>query len=320
MRCLVTGAAGFIGSHLCDELNKHKHTVFGIDNFIRGRNTPQKTTLFGLDLAIESLDDLPTVDAVFHLAALSDIVPSIEAPKAYHRANVNATVRLLEWARDSGVRSFTYAASGSCYGVAPPLPTPESARIDCAYPYALTKWIGERYVAHWARVYGMQCCSLRLSNVYGPRVRASGGYGAVFAVFLAQIANNAALTIVGDGTQRRDFTHVSDVVRAMRLSAEGGWTGTYNVGTGESHSVLEIAQLLSPTSVLEFLPKRPGEPDETLLDIARIAPLWKAQMRFEDGVRAMQAEVSNYRTAKVWTPAAVNAATATWFKYLGGSK
>jgi UDP-glucose 4-epimerase len=148
------------------------------------------------------------VDVVFHLAGLADIVPSISEPRRYHRANVDGTISVLEAARMAGVGRVIYAASSSCYGLADTYPTPETAPMRPQYPYALTKWMGEQAVLHWGAVYGISAISLRLFNVYGPRSRTTGAYGAVFGIFLAQRANGFPLTVVGDGIQSRDF--VSD--------------------------------------------------------------------------------------------------------------
>ena len=224
-KAVVTGGAGFIGSHLVDLLLEQGHEVTVIDNLVVGRQSniarhadDERFRFLKADVA--DLDAiLPVfrgVDWVFHLAALADIVPSIKRPLAYHRANVDGTTAVLEAARANGVGRFVYAASSSCYGIADVVPTPESAPIQPMYPYALTKYIGEQYVLHWSQVYGIPCVALRLFNVYGPRARTSGTYGAVFGVFLAQKLAGKPFTVVGDGTQTRDFTFVSDVAQRLR--------------------------------------------------------------------------------------------------------
>ena len=156
---------------------------------------------------------------MFHIAALADIVPSMQHPMAYHHSNVDGTVSVLECARAAGVKRFLYTASSSCYGIPDVYPTPETAATRPQYPYALTKYVGEQYALHWAQVYKLPVVSLRLFNVYGPRSRTSGTYGAVFGVFLAQKLHGQPLTIVGDGTQTRDFTFVTDVVDAFVTAA-----------------------------------------------------------------------------------------------------
>ena len=176
----------------------------------------------------------------------------------------------LEAARRTGVKRFVYVASSSCYGIPSSYPTPETAPADPRYPYALTKYLGEQLVMHWAQVYRLPAVSVRLFNVYGPRARTSGTYGAVFGVFLAQLLAGEPLTIVGDGEQTRDFTFVTDVVDALIAVAESDKIGEiYNVGSGQPVSVNELVRLLgSPPSV--HIPKRPGEPDCTWADISKI--------------------------------------------------
>ena len=195
MKCVVTGGAGFIGSHLVDRLLGDGHDVVVIDNFAIGRpeNLASHAQSPHLKLVKADVTDLAAIrplfagiDWVFHLAALADIVPSIEQPIPYHRANVDGTVNVLEAARHANVKRFVYAASSSCYGIPDTYPTPESAETRPMYPYALTKYLGEQCVMHWSKVYKLPAVSLRLFNVYGPRHRTTGTYGAVFGVFLAQ--------------------------------------------------------------------------------------------------------------------------------------
>ena len=254
---------------------------------------------------------------VFHLAALADIVPSIENPVAYHGANVDGTVSVLEAARKAKVQRLVYAASSSCYGLATEFPTPETARIAPAYPYALTKWIGERYVMHWQQVYGVPAVSLRLFNVYGPRARTSGTYGAVFGVFLAQKLSGQPFTVVGDGTQTRDFTYVTDVASAFLAAAESGLEGEIlNVGSGGTYSVNRLVELLG--GPVTYLPKRPGEPDCTFADTTKIIGRlgWRPRTSLEAGVAEMVKHIDEWRDAPVWTPASIADATRDWFTYL----
>jgi UDP-glucose 4-epimerase len=269
------------------------------------------------DCADEVTDRVPRVyDWLFHLAARADIVGSISAPETYHRANVDGTARMLQLARSYGVKRFIYAASSSCYGANPITPTPEEAPLSPQYPYALTKMVGEQYALHWMQVYGLPVVSLRLFNVYGPRHRTSGAYGAVMGVFLAQKANGQPLTVVGDGTQRRDFTHVSDVVNAMILAAESDVTGVFNVGSGEAQSINHLVELFDHPTV--NIPKRPGEPDVTLADTTKIRQAldWRPWMAFDDGVEALLSQVHHWKSAPVWTPETIAAQTAEWHKYL----
>jgi UDP-glucose 4-epimerase len=309
MRTLVTGAAGFIGSHLCERLLKDGHTVFGLDDLSVGRIANVRHLLdndrFAFSQSDVELEDyLPEVDWVFHLAAKADIIPSIVDPLEYHRTNVSGTVRLLQLAQKHQVKRFIYAASSSCYGIPSRYPTKETSAIDCRYPYALTKWLGEEYVMHWHKAYKLPAVSLRLFNVFGPRSRTSGTYGAVFGVFLAQLANRKPLTIVGDGSQRRDFTFVDDVVDAFVLAAEAQVEGEiFNVGTGEPQSVNQIVSMFNPEAGTVALPKRPGEPDLTHADISKIKIYlnWHPKTPFSVGVKKLLDHMDDFKNAPVWT-------------------
>jgi len=327
MRCLVTGGAGFIGSHLVDRLLAGGHEVSVIDNLATGRSGNLKAAGSSNRLKLHRADiaDFDTVaplfagvDWVFHLAAMADIVPSIQQPMVYHRANVDGTIAALEASRRAGVKRFLYAASSSCYGIPDVYPTPESAPIRPMYPYALTKNVGEQYVMHWHKVYGLPALALRLFNVFGPRHRTSGTYGAVFGVFLAQKLAQQPFTVVGDGTQTRDFTFVTDVADAFVIAAESTQAGrSFNVGSGNTYSVNRLVELLDGPKV--NIPKRPGEPDCTFADISLIRRSlgWEPRVRFEDGVRVMLENIEGWRDAPVWTAEKIDAATADWFRHLG---
>ena len=258
------------------------------------------------------------VDWVFHLAGLADIVPSIENPRAYHSVNVNGTFEVLECARKCHVKRFIYAASSSSYGVPVIYPTPETAKIDPKYPYALTKYLGEELVMHWEKVYQIPALSLRLFNVYGPRSRTSGTYGAVFGVFLAQKLHGKPFTVVGEGTQTRDFTFVTDVASAFLKAAQSSLTGeAFNVGSSTHHSVNKLVQLLGGDVV--HIPKRPGEPDCTFADVHKIERLlgWKAKVSFEEGVAKLLACIDDYKDAPLWEPKSIEKATRSWFQHMG---
>ena len=327
MRVIVTGGAGFIGSHLVDRLVADGHTVVALDNFSTGRPDTLAHLAGHARVRLERVDVaeadrlvplFEAADWVFHLAALADIVPSIERPLDYHRANVNGTAAVLEAARRSGVKRFLYAASSSCYGIPDQYPTPEEAPMRPQYPYALTKLLGEQCVLHWGRVYGLPVVSLRLFNVYGRRSRTSGVYGAVFGVFLAQKLQGRPLTVVGDGTQSRDFTFVSDVADAFVTAAESDVAGeVFNVGTGNPVSVNRLVELLRGDVV--YVPKRPGEPDRTHADVRKIGARlgWRPKVAIEEGVRILLDHIDDWRAAPVWTPESIEVATRDWFRYLG---
>lgn len=326
MKAVVTGGAGFIGSHLVDRLVGEGLDVVAVDDLSTGR-AENLSHLRGHPRARFVQADVadngvlaPVVDGadwVFHLAGRADIVPSIERPLSYHRANVDGTVAVLEAARRSGVRRFVYAASSSCYGIPDEYPTPESAPLRPEYPYALTKLLGEEYAIHWARVYGLPVVSLRLFNVYGPRSRTSGAYGAVFGVFLAQKIHHRPLTVVGDGRQSRDFTFVSDVVEAFLAAARSDVSGeVFNVGTGQPVTVNRLVELIG--GEVEYIPKRPGEPDRTQADIGRIrrALGWTPKVTIDQGVEVLLQHMDSWRDAPVWTPESIAAATREWFRFL----
>jgi UDP-glucose 4-epimerase len=325
---LVTGGAGFIGSHLVDRLLAEGRQVRVFDSLEIGRraNLRQHDGNPRLDIVEGDVADAAAVAAamagverVFHLAARADIVPSIQQPEAYFRANVDGTFVVLEAARRQQVGRFVYSASSSCYGIPDSYPTPETAPADPRYPYALTKYLGEQLVLHWASVYRLPAVSLRFFNVYGPRARTSGTYGAVFGVFLAQITAGQPLTVVGDGEQTRDFTFVSDIVEALLVAARSSKSGeVYNAGSGQPVSVNELVRELgSPPTVA--IPKRPGEPDCTWADIRKIRVElgWEPKVSFAQGVGVMRQNIEHWRDAPVWTAAQIADATADWFKFLG---
>jgi len=324
---LVTGGAGFIGSHLVERLLKDGQAVKVLDNFSSGRrqnlnhlNSHPNLTIIQADIADLSAIQrhFRDVEWVFHLAALADIVPSIENPNDYFRSNVTGTLGVLEASRLSHVKRFVYAASSSCYGIPDSYPTSEGAEIRPQYPYALTKFLGEEMVGHWNQVYGLPSVSLRFFNVYGPRARTSGTYGAVFGTFLAQKLAGKPFTVVGDGNQTRDFTFVTDVVDAMVKAADSNIQNEiFNVGSGNTYKVNYLIELLGGNVV--YIPKRPGEPDCTFADTARIQQKlgWKPKISFEEGVKIMLDCIEDWRTAPVWDEKSIAEATKKWFQYLG---
>jgi UDP-glucose 4-epimerase len=327
MRCIVTGGAGFIGSHLVDRLLADGHDVLVVDNFATGRpenlahhKGHERLALLQADVADHAAiaPHFQGRDWVFHLAALADIVPSIQRPMDYHRANVDGTTSVLEAARAAGIKRLVYTASSSCYGLPDAFPTPEGAEVRAMYPYAHTKWAGEQAALHWGKVYGLPVVSLRLFNVYGPRARTSGTYGAVFGTFLAQKLAGKPFTVVGDGRQTRDFTYVTDVVDAFVKAAESSLSGeVFNVGSGGSYAINELVERLG--GPVTYIPKRPGEPDCTYADTTRIRTRlgWAPNVTFAEGVAKMLEHIELWRAAPVWTPDAIAKETADWFRYLG---
>ncbi len=324
---VVTGGAGFIGSHMVDVLlAKGFDDVRVIDSFIGGH----ERNLAHLDgdkrLSIHRLDirDLePGSDIfdgakfVFHFAGIGDIVPSIEQPIDYMSVNVQGTVRVLECARAANVEKLVYASSSSCYGLAE-TPTREDHPIQPMYPYALSKYQGEQAVFHWNKVYGLPVNAVCIFNAYGTRVRTTGAYGAVFGVFFKQKLAGKPFTVVGDGTQGRDFIYVTDVAEAFYAAADTDHVGQrYNLGAGNPQPINKLIELLGGDVV--YVPKRPGEPDCTHADITKLTTElgWKQQVSFEDGVAKMVAQIENWQDAPLWEPDSIKEATKTWFKYMG---
>ena len=323
---VVTGGAGFIGSHMVDLLLAKGYRVHVIDNLVGGRRQNLDQHQDNPNLAVE-VRDIREVEAddrlfqnaeyVFHFAGIGDLVPSIEQPVDYVSTNTMGTIRVLEAARAAGVKKFVYAASSTCYGFAE-VPTREDAPIAPQHPYALSKYMGEEAVLHWSKVYKLPVISIRIFNAYGTRSRTSGAYGAVFGVFLAQKLAGKPFTVVGDGTQRRDFLYVSDVARAFFIAAQSERTSTiYNVGAGAPQPVNRLVELLGGGEVVR-LPKRPGEPDCTWADISKISTElgWKPEVSFEEGLGRMLKNIDYWRQAPVWDEASIAQATKQWFKYL----
>jgi len=328
MKAIVTGGAGFIGSHLVDRLLLGGHEVTVLDNFSTGRPENLKHQAAAPNLKLIEIDIqnqsgiqkyFEDIDWVFHLAALADIVPSIEKPAEYFKANVDGTFAVLEAVRHSaGVKKFLYSASSSCYGIPDVYPTSETADIRPQYPYALTKNLGEQMVMHWGRLYKIPVVSLRLFNVYGTRSRTSGTYGAVFGVFLKQKLAGKPFTVVGDGTQTRDFTYVTDVADAFVTAAQSEIQNEiFNVGSGGTYSVNQLVSLLG--GEVEYIPKRPGEPDCTFADTSKINTVlgWRSSVSFAAGVGKVLENIDYWAEAPLWTPENIRGATQNWFKYLG---
>ena len=327
MKCIVTGAAGFIGSHLCDILLLKGHEVIAIDDLSTGRlsnlSLASKSPKFSLvNACITQLDKSSTkfkeVDWIFHLAGRADLVPSIQNPDDYFKVNVQGTFAMVELARAIGAKKFLYAASSTCYGIADTVPTPENFPCTPRHPYGLTKYLGEQIVMHWSQVYKIPAITLRLFNVYGPRSRTTGAYGAVFGVFLKQKLANKAFTVVGDGKQTRDFTFVTDIAAAFVKAAESKVYGeVMNVGSGGSYSINSLVQLLG--GEVTYVPKRPGEPDCTFADTSKIRTKlgWIPEVSFESGVKRMLDVIDDWRDAPLWDQNTIAEATKDWFKYLG---
>lgn len=257
------------------------------------------------------------VDVVIHLAALSDIVPSIADPENYLSTNIVGTMNVLESMRFYNVKKIIYAASSSCYGIPKKYPTKENELIDTRYPYAFSKNIGEQLIQHWSKVYNINYISLRLFNVYGTRSRTHGAYGAALGIFLRQKISGKAYTVVGDGNQKRDFVYVSDVCNAFFQSIISKKKNLIlNIGYGKPHSVNYLTKLLGGPKI--FIPKRPSEPDITHADIKRAIKFikWRPKITLEEGIDIVVKNINYWKKAPLWTPKKISKATRNWFKYL----
>lgn len=326
---VVTGGAGFIGSHMVDLLANEGYSVRIVDNLVGGREDNLALHRNNPDIVFEQTDIrnlkpgsslFKDSQFVFHFAGIGDIVPSIENPIEYMSTNVLGTVQVLECARAGAVKKLVYAASSSCYGLAG-VPTKEDHKIQPQYPYALSKYQGEQVCFHWAQVYDLPINSIRIFNAFGTRSRTSGAYGAVFGVFLRQKLAGKPFTVVGDGTQTRDFLYVTDVVNAFFKAATTNLNRkVWNLGAGRPQSVNYLVQLLGGEVV--YIPKRPGEPDCTFADISRIREDlgWTPEIPFEEGVKRILENIDYWKEAPLWDPSSIAKATETWFKFLDNSQ
>ena len=295
-RSIITGGAGFIGSNLTDHLVRIGHKVIVLDNFVSGKKKnlshikKQDVKIIKIDISkSKNLDKyFKGAHYVFHLAALAQIIPSIKNPKKYFKNNVIGTLRVVEAAKRAKIKKFVYAASSSCYGTPKKLPTSEKDKIDLKNPYAATKFIGEEIVMRYASMFKMPNISLRFFNVYGPRLNISGQYSAVIGNFLSQKKNNKALTIVGDGTQTRDFIHVDDLINAcVKVIKSKKINKIYNLGSGKKTSINTIAKIFSGKK--KFIANRPGEAKNSLADISKIKKdtKWKPAISVEEGIKRL---------------------------------
>jgi UDP-glucose 4-epimerase len=273
MKALVTGAAGFIGSHIVDALVARGDEVICIDD----ESAPQNETFHWNQNTLNIIDDIRDenlrkyyvdVDVVFHLAARSRIQPTVNNPSECFSVNVLGTQEVLEASRIAGVKRVVYSASSSYYGHASKPPFLEYAPKGCATPYSLSKWQGEEVCELYTKLYGLSTVSLRYFNVYGPREPLKGEYAPVMGLFKRQREAGRPMTIVGDGMQRRDFTHISDVVEANLLAAEKiNVTGPVNIGTGRNYSINDLAVMIGGDRL--YVAERVGETRETLANNMR---------------------------------------------------
>lgn len=291
---LVTGGAGFIGSNLVDALIQAGHKVTIIDNLSTGKrervNPAAEFVLTDFTNLEEIKPHFAGIDGVFHVGALPRIPFSIDHPVESMQANVIGTLNVLLATRDAKVKRLVYSASSSAYGNQPELPLRTDMPANPLNPYALHKYIGEKLCEQFNRFYGLETVSLRYFNVYGPHMADEGAYVTVISVFKRQRKANEPLTVQGDGEQTRDFTHVSDVVRANMLAMESpniGHGEVLNVGAGEQHSINEITKIIGGQIV--YNPARVGEARHTKADISKTRELigWEPRIRFDEGLRQL---------------------------------
>ena len=292
MKIIITGGAGFIGSHLAERLTNDKKvtSIIILDHFkdgsfknIKDFYKNRKIKIIKKDICNIKKNEnfLKNTQCIFHLAAIADIVPSIENPFEYCQNNFIGTVKILEAMRYNKINKIIYAASSSCYGIPKKYPTDENEKISTKYPYAFSKYISELAIIHWSEVYKINYISLRLFNVYGLRSRTTGAYGAVMGVFLKQKLSKQPLTLVGDGHQKRDFINVTDVVEAFVKAFKSKIKNQiFNIGASKPRKIIELVKLLNSKYVK--VKKRPGEPRVTFANILKAKKFlkWHPKINF----------------------------------------
>lgn len=329
---LVTGGAGFIGSHTVDELSKLEkvNKIFVIDDLSNGslnnlkihkKNKKVEIIKKDINLLTENNKIFKEIDNIIHYAGSGSIVPSIENPKKYFKDNLSGTINILECARKNKVKNFVYAASSSCYGLAN-TPTSENHKISCESPYAMSKYMGELASLHFGKIYNLRVNSIRIFNAFGERINTKGVYGSVFPVFFKQFLEKKPLTLVGDGKQKRDYVYVTDVAKAfIKLSLSKSINQEiFNLGSGKPISInYLISKLCGKNYKIIKLPKRPAEPNITYANIKKIKSLvkWKPMISFEEGLENMKKNIEYWRESKLWTKKIIKKHTETWFNYLG---
>lgn len=293
MRAIVTGGAGFIGSHVSDALAARGDEVHVVDDLSSGRpeNVTEGVTLHELDIRGDGPAELARElqpEVVFHLAAQADVGTSVEQPAFDADVNVVGTIRVLEAARSVGARVVFASTGGAIYGECERPAREEDEPVPLS-PYATSKFAGEQYLATWNRLYGTEHVVCRLANVYGPRQLPSLE-GGVVAVFLDRLRDGRETDVFGDGEQTRDFVYVGDVVGALLVAASAPGGGVFNVGTGVETSILDLHRLCAETAGIEqrprLAPERPGDLRRSVLDVSRAGRElgWQAQTTLADGL------------------------------------
>lgn len=295
MKAIVTGGAGFVGSHIARALQEAGHNVHVIDNYVAGRFpdrvvegvTYHEGSILDAELLEKVFDG---ADWIFHTAALPRVQYSIQFPKKTDETNIGGTVAVLDAAQKAGVTRVIYSASSSAYGNQDILPLVETMPGKPMSPYALQKHVGEEYCRLFSELHGLETVSLRYFNVYGPHADPQGAYALVIAKFIEQRKKGEPLTIAGTGKHTRDYTHVSDIVRANLLAAQSNRVGkgeVINIGGGKQWSVLQVAEMVG--GAITAAPER-VEPVATEADIRKAKELldWEPKIRFEEGVAELK--------------------------------
>lgn len=323
---LVTGCAGFIGSHMCDYLLKKKFSVYGLDNLSSGKLKNLKHIknknfkFYKLDIknSKKFFKHKKKIDYIFHFAGNGELIPSIDNPIKYLNNNtINTAILLDEIVKNKiELKKFVYAASSTCYGKNNSK-TNENSKISIEHPYALSKYLGEFCLKHWSKIYNIPSVSIRIFNAYGPRSRTNNVYGAVIGVFLKQKLSNYPLTIVGDGNQKRDFLYIDDVCEAFYKSLKiKSKFEIFNLGFGKSKKINFLAKLISNQKT--FIPWRPGEPKNTEANINKIKKElnWKPTVDLKNGINTILQDINYWKNAPLWTKKKIKKVTTNWQKYL----
>lgn len=290
MKSLVTGGSGFIGSHIVDKLIELGHEVIVVDDQSAITHEKfyfnDKAEYHCISITNSYVSGLfQDVDYVFHLAAESRIQPSLINPELTIDTNIYGTSKVLRYALNYGVKRVMYSSTSSAYGLVNPIPLKEDMKKDCLNPYSITKTAGEDFCKMYTNLYGLETVTFRYFNVYGERQPTKGQYAPVVGLFQKQSEADEPMTIVGDGEQTRDYTHVSDVVEANILAMtapEEACGEIFNIGTGTNHSVNSIARMIGGNS--KFIAARIGEARHTLADIGKAKRIlnWKPKVKLED--------------------------------------
>jgi len=300
-KAVVTGGAGFIGSHLTEELIRRDYSVTVIDDLSNGKinNIDRLLSSNKITFEQESIANLSALnkffsdaDYVFHLAALGSVPQSVEKPEIYHEVNINGTFNVLLAARDNKVKKVVYTSSAAVYGDDPELPKREDMLPATISPYAVTKLTGEYYCQAFHKAYGLPTVCLRFFNVFGPRQDPGSQYAAAIPIFIQRIREGNPPIIFGDGEQTRDFTYVSDVVQSMIMAAENEVTGTYNISRGETITINDLAdtiiRIIGADVQPEYRQPRPGDIVHSYADITKAKSIgFYPRYTLEEGISRM---------------------------------